>query len=549
MSQPDPLLLPEILASIAKYVSRGTAINCMRVCKTWKSEFEPVLWRSFRLVNNLYSTNLQPSLELMQKNAIHIRHLVYDLSTELIRPQILRCPQLQTLKFDFEEDLFGSVREVKEIWDSLIEMIENLPMLYKIEIHCPVLSTPVSEKFLKAMLTCPKLVVLETTGLLLSEVTDQYFRSCGPIMRRVASRADEFQEGFTWTDDLQFPELRYLDMHQVSTLSIMDQLEWVVRCPHLISLVWEAVELLPVKKFCELVPTACPNLTCLHLLVPLSDREVSLILNAILRIEKLSVSQSDFEVESIRALRRHFPTLKDINLQHCMSSTGEYVQEIMSSCPNLLSISADSISYAEMMRQSWVCRRLNLFDIGIGVDSDLEHHRAIYAKISELVELEWLSIGLSAMGYMEDDGTVDLSLEAGLDQLKSLTRLEHFHPRAILANEVSKNGFKVVHWMLENWKSLKTLEGYIPHGTPGLDDMLEILTERGVGLMDHADDPDLDLDNLNYGDFDSDGDFAPPSQELLDMVLDGEDEFDDEYYDDYENEWSDEDGAEYDEEE
>lgn len=495
MSNPDPLVMPEILACIAKFLTQGDAVVCMRVCKAWTLEFERVTWRSVKVTNDPFQHSPQPSMKLMQQNAHHIRHLTYTFSGEakaIVPTEVLRCPHLQTVR------LLG---DGGDPWKFFGEIIEDLPSLYKIELRGGDSTMAVPEKFLKRLLTCPKLVVLETTKLFISTQSDEYLRAIAPRMRRVASREDAYNLYDTeWSDDILFPELRYLDLR--STLGIAEELEWIIRCPNLISLGWESPDLLiPLVEFCSQVPIACPHLTCLEFFLGLMDESIAKILDAIPRIEKFTAPNSDFNNKSLVALRRHFPTLKDFNIQFNVSPSSKIVQEVLSSCPNLLSLCADEIEYEDLIEQPWICRNIKLLDVGIRVGESRDHQKEVYKRLAGFTELEWLSIG--SIDIELTDEQLNLTLAGGLDALKSLTKMETFHGRGVLGPAIENKGYEAIGWMLENWKRLKTVEGHIREDHPDFNKIWQALDESGIHLIHDEDDyeDELDTDEQGYEDY------------------------------------------------
>ena len=538
MSNPDPFVIPEILACIAKFLTRGQAATCMRVCKAWTPEFERATWRSVEFSDDPFPVFPQPSLELLKQNAHHIRRLDYTYSDDddaAATALLLRCPHLQTVHFHDEGG---------DPWDVFSQMIEHLPSLYKIELEGGDSTLVVPEKFLKAMLTCPKLVVLETTGLMIYKQSEEYFRTIAPRMRRVATREDAYLvRKSEWAADILFPELRYLDLR--STVGLEDELEWIVRCPNLISLGWEVPDLpMPIDEFCSRVPVACPHLTCFELFLGMPDEFIARIMDAIPRIEKFTVAKSDFGTKSIVALRRHFPTLKDFNIQYNVSRSSKMVQEILSSCPNLLSLCADEIYYEDLIKQPWVCRDLRLLDVGIRTSDSRTQQKEIYKRLAGLKELEWLCIG----GFeLEIDGEhMDLTLAAGLDALKSLTKLETFNGKGVLGPAIESKGYECVGWMLENWTRLQTLEGHIREDHPASDKIRGALDERGIKYIEEEDEEeelDSELGYDDYYDFDDFDEFGGYYSDVG-HVFGGPHSFDygfdyDDDDDDEEDEWTD----------
>ncbi|GJJ72949.1 hypothetical protein EMPS_05307 [Entomortierella parvispora] len=428
----------------------------------------------------------KPSLKLMKKNAHHVRHLVFRMyGNAPPAAQLVRYPYLQTVRFEctdsFDRNAYGygygrATGGFKGSWDFIAGMIENQPYLHKIIVNANNQMMEMPETFVSALSTCLKLDDLQTSGL---SFIMQYFQTVLPRVRRLTSSGGRYDLPPTWKDDgTSFPNLQYLVLNNSERTSKSTELGWLLQCPNLTALVWSRSEL-PLKLFCELVPAACPQLTSLELRSQLSDQDVALILTSFPKIEQFSVYSSKFGPQSPEALRRHLPTLKEINFRENRAPTSKTVQEILSSFPDLLRLGSDDLFYEEHYRQPWVCHNLRSLDIGIGMESWNRHNsshfkqRQVYKRLSELTQLESLTIG-----PVPNRMPLEFTMSAGIDELKTLTKLKHFHWKGDFHKLILRS--EVVDWMLQNWKRITTLEGFVSPGDPSFKKIKETLEERGI---------------------------------------------------------------------
>ncbi|KAF9154880.1 hypothetical protein BG015_011747 [Linnemannia schmuckeri] len=507
------LTLPEILTCIGNMLDKNNVISCMQVCKAWRTEFEPLLWRSFTLKQLKPGyMGLRPDFALLQKNALHIRQLVIEQMDPNLQSFFMQCKQLDEVKFHAQEVDKGD--DAVQIWERFSDMIDNHGRLRKIVID-PV-PWPMTNKVLETMERCPKLIVLETKKTELDVVKSQlYFRLCSKNLKRLSTWEDDYDRP-EFPDDLVFQEMRYLDICHATGISMDKQLTWLSRCPNLISFRWEWVGQVDVAKLCTILSGgSCPNLTALHLIVTLADADIAQILEAASRIEKLSLPRTGFGARSMDALRRHFPTLRDINLQLCSKVTSPMVQEILRSCANLQSISAETLARSDIIRHPWACKGLQMFDIGIDVvdetgdyDPPMSHYREVYQRLGQLTELNYLSICSENQADTYNRDPIKVSLEAGLEELATLKKLTFFSCKTLLDSSDPGEGFEAVKWMVEHWKRLETFEAsslIAVMGAVGDDDnmvepyAMDLLKDRGIRV--------IEFNSSERGVYDEDGDF------------------------------------------
>ncbi|CAO3566944.1 unnamed protein product [Mortierella alpina] len=560
------LLLSSPTFSLARlwYLDDDSAIvACLCVCKQWRLQFEPLLWRHFHVASTDDYEIVQPSTELMERNAPFIRSLtVHEIVPEGHATFYANCTQLEDLKIIVDPVYVDfPVR-----WTFMANVIRKLPRLRKISVNNP--GGEPAHDFFKAIADCPNIVVLETQGYSYkAEDMEIYLRASATHMWRLSSTQEHFEGISKLPDGLMFQEMRYLDIRETSGLSFDTQLDWIRRCPNLISLRWEAMLDLSASQFCQIIPTACPQLTSLHLWTDISDEEIALILDALPRVEKLNMSRTAFGDNSMAALRRHFPWLKDLNLQYCFDFTSEYIHEALRSCPKLQSISGDILDYEDIHRtpEPWVCNGLQMFDVGLTLANPVREHEVdddfggagtqdvwpvsdrrmanvkLFRRLGQLTELQYLSIGVPDDDEVEDDKLPILDADLALDFMAGLRHIKYFSCKGLFDHRRHWQVEEAVQWMVAHWPQLETIEARIlqdiedEYEGPGRHGAMQLLRKHGIQVdeykgqeldadyeLDHDEEYyDDDLDDEYYGDdLDDDGyDYDEDEDELEDLAM------------------------------
>ncbi|KAF9963945.1 hypothetical protein BGZ70_007086 [Mortierella alpina] len=555
------LSLPELLTCIGRYLDdESTIVACLCVCKQWKLQFEPLLWRHFHVASTDDYDTVQPSTELMERNAPFIRSLtVHEIVPESHATFYANCTQLEDLKIILDP----VYADFPVRWTFMANVIRKLPRLQKISVDNP--GCEPAHDFFKAIADCPNIIVLETQGYSFKpEDMEVYLRASATHMKRLSSTQEYFDEISKLPDGLIFQEMRYLDIREASGLSFDVQLDWIRRCPNLVSLRWEAMLNLSASQFCQIIPTACPQLTSLHLWTDISDGEIASILEALPRVEKLNMSRTEFGDKSMAALRRHFPWLKDLNLQYCYKFTSEYIHEALRSCPKLQSISGDILDYGDIALSPgpWICNGLQMFDVGLtlanpnredkmkgvfGGAGTQEAWRAsdrratsvrLFRRLGQLTELQYLSIGVPDDDEVEDDDLPILDAELAQDFLAGLRHIKYFSCKGLFDRRHHRLVEEAVQWMVAHWPQLETIEARIlldvedEYDGPGRNSAIQLLRKHGIQVDEYKGDADYeldhdeeyygdDLDDEYYGDdFDDDGyDYEEDEDELEDLAM------------------------------
>ncbi|KAI1297548.1 hypothetical protein EDD11_007093 [Mortierella claussenii] len=583
------LQLPEILACIGERLSRADAIQSMRVSKAWKAELEPLLWRLFvyESSTNEYGAptkRKRPTLALMQRNAHHIRRIVIEEMNPAHQLSFFcQCTQLEEITLRIGSTIRRFSKGEQLLWHRFSDMIRNHARLRKVVIrnledHGIVETLSIPPLLLNSLCTCPRLLALETFECTFDPgASKAYLQAIGPNIRRLASVGDTFPNSIRFPDKFVFQEMRYLDLRDLMMVPIPTQLDWMTRCPQLMSLHWEMGVADCIDKFCAIVPKACPHLTMLHLVMPLRDGKIAMILNAFPRIEKLSLNNTKFGPQAFAALRRHFPTLRDISLQHTPNATSHMLQEIMASCPNLQGICGEYLYYEDIVRQPWICHDLQMFDIGIIIEGggrermDLSHDydnniaeamrrssdkdKEVYARLAQLKKLKYLSICNDNMGEPGANAIHPILVlsTAGLFQLETLQNLDFFSCKGLMEGTFeADDAITVVAWMVGTWKQLRVLEGTLVSDYQKTK-VMDMLQGMQVDFIDYAELVDqMDRDYiLDENEEDEDDEYYDEDDMFGDM--DDFEDYDEHYGEEYsdaedaeEGLWADTDGSDVD---
>jgi hypothetical protein len=160
-------------------------------------------------------------------------------------------------------------------------------------------------------------------------------------------------------------------------------------------------------------------------------------------------------------LRQHFSSLVSIFF-NSQGITSQHVQEILSSCPNLLSIRAYEIQAKDIRDGSeWVCTRLKCFRIRVSgmVEERKEKknekegiYKMVYKQLSRLTELCELDI---SQNIEKVENELKLNLKCDLNELSGLKQLKYISVIGCRQQLTSKD----VDWIIHHWKQLRVWEG------------------------------------------------------------------------------------------
>ncbi|KAG9061017.1 hypothetical protein KI688_007646 [Linnemannia hyalina] len=217
---------------------------------------------------------------------------------------------------------------------------------------------------------------------------------------------DEYYKG------LRFPRLRHIKFGRIKDWSLWSQLLFFRQCHELRTLNWRVPRLgFPVQGLCDALETDWPNLVSLTLPESrLSDGDLAKVLAAALPLTTLSIRRSDFGESSFQALKRHFRTLRQLDLFQCPSLGSDMTQYILESCPLLESFEGNKLLLRDVAqglcggrRRGWSCHGLRVLDVHLAGHSStmaVDHYKdafsaqwMVYSQLAKMDNLVSLSIG------------------------------------------------------------------------------------------------------------------------------------------------------------
>ncbi|KAG0027773.1 hypothetical protein BGZ81_005302 [Podila clonocystis] len=325
--------------------------------------------------------------------------------------------------------------------------------------------------------------------------------------------------------------IQHLRLSNLTFVHPQDMLEaWIIPCRRLRSLVWN-VDLACIRTEWETesVPDHWPQIESIEITTERSgkikDKQLAAILSRARRrraggdqggLVKLDVRWTGCGELSWQVLRTteapgtsisevqprpvlsHFQTLTELNVTHCMDVSSLMVQEVLSSCPTLKSIAANSIHVLDIAAgDPWVCLGLQSWSVFIDISfnssgmeiislkkdklNDLQP--LVYKYLAKLTELQSLNLDYKPPIPRQSNQssatpllTLDWQLKRGLGALSSLTKLRevHFLQRNRMGMTTSSAKWMIENWVLRGPIKLNSVEGRLGR---------QKTEERAIGKM------------------------------------------------------------------
>ncbi|KAF9438683.1 hypothetical protein BGZ76_005826 [Entomortierella beljakovae] len=217
----------------------------------------------------------------------------------------------------------------------------------------------------------------------------------------------------------------------------------------------------------------------------LSDNHTLKILNSMTVLTALCID-SEWSLESFNALSRHFGTLKHLMLSCNSSFTSVMVHTVMCSCHNLKELEGRQIKASDIIEDNrinkienpeggWVCTQLTNLTLQIHILGS-ESQMPILDNLAKLTQLISLNIGAQSYGALRH--SIKLTLDQGLDHLKSLKDLQVLN----LFRTDQLMTVREVKWITSNWTKLKTIKGQINPDFIEVQQLYKILESCGIGF-------------------------------------------------------------------
>ncbi|KAF9945636.1 hypothetical protein BGZ70_003697 [Mortierella alpina] len=511
--------LPEIRTHVARHLADEHLAAAAAVSKGWHDAFNPAYWATVKWSSDEPKRPTEVGIEAN-------KHSIRSLSIECDHPvdsALNSCTNLTTL----------NVHYCSDNWDRVSNLLRQNTLLTSLSLYYSRVEPP--PEFLTSLNeSCKNLTHLDAsnlvynfrgTQLLLDLTTRLHYLNLNGSELTDVGPLDSGENHQRWPE---FPHLKTLSLLLDSPgITMLHQTQWFRKCPQLRDLHWfideddDGQERLPMRELSQLFSQDCPLLDKLELEHPkLTDDALNRILAACRPLKKFDVSRSKFGPLAFQSLGQHFATLTNLDLARCPAVTSPMTQRILMSCPNLLwfcsgrleaqdilgvteSMNGTHEGYEEqpLQPQDWVCTKLRLWTMYLcGLENRPSTWQDLVLKqLSKLTQLDFLTFGVNDYSL---DGTRDgiqLSLDAGLDQLRTLTKLDRFCFDGVAQDMTEKD----VRWMLETWPKLERVEGRLHTDNEQRRELEKILLARDVQMcIYYDDDPEEDEqdDGLEEGD-------------------------------------------------
>ncbi|KAK3810066.1 MAG: quinon protein alcohol dehydrogenase-like superfamily [Benniella sp.] len=333
-----------------------------------------------------------------------------------------------------------------------------------------------------------------------------------------------------------FPRIKELEFRRLTRIPLLSLLNDIIRhCPALQSLNWDQGLHRPciAQSFLHLMEAGTwPDLNTIIVYggrPPLASATYTRMVRAVRRsLRQLTFDSPSIEEDTFQAFRTlHFSTLEELDLMRCSGSTDAWAVQVLTSCPRLRWFRAKGINAQDLLSpgegsRPWICHGLEELYISIDMgfkdnganrqmtDEELGQCRAVFRKLASLKELRVLDTRTTQIPtrpeypYRLQHPSVPLPirLKAGLDELKTLTRLETFHfwcGRHVIYR-------KEIEWMVDHWKRLRAVAGgwMVPVDSTLrskftlIQEMGPWLKKRGVTTIGRFYEDDLDWEAVSH---------------------------------------------------
>ncbi|KAG0304374.1 hypothetical protein BGZ98_005604 [Dissophora globulifera] len=224
------------------------------------------------------------------------------------------------------------------------------------------------------------------------------------------------------------------------------------------------------------------------------DTELAAILDKMSTLRSLKVTQTYFGPRSFAALIHSqastlpaaadprqrkcglFQSIEVLWIDNCSLVTGDMIQTILEKCSSLKAFYADEIVVADIVAgHEWVCRDMQELGFCLMVSSSSpedidglgdycsshifkESQQIVYRRLAVLSNLTTLDLTYGMKDHSTVRRTLDLTLEAGLGQLKGLQELRMLSVRG---DKFQTTGVEDLEWIAATWPRLKLLSSKV----------------------------------------------------------------------------------------
>ncbi|KAK3823265.1 MAG: hypothetical protein J3Q66DRAFT_424904 [Benniella sp.] len=465
MPSPHPLELTEIVSVLVAYLPPSSLPACARVNKAWYQACIPYIWSN----TDLDKLNKLPEFTaLVQKRRLLIKKIrIGPMSQEYTA---LRFPNLDSLELDGEC-----------VGDNYTQFVMGHPTVSRLALRRFSPSYP--STFWDALLGFQNLRALSmSTREIFGANFDKVWQLCTRLERLGIHVTGHGPVTATLPAGELLFNIKHLEVDGSSCYSVPFFMEFLRRCPSLISIRWRSIygheDTFLSALSLMLEANTWPYLEHFDLGARQTRNElVAKTIQSMPQVTTLTLDMS-YTVYNMdfAPLQPRFTNLRVLELLPEQRVKSRMAQDILSSCPLLEKLVAPHIDADVIMRgKPWVCLGLKILELAFCFDPSTtvgKHQPLVFDQLSKLTRLEeWHIVGPSGFA-----GTVDLRIENGLAKLSTLKRLRTITARDI----VERMGDAEVDWMLEHWKHLEVFNGQLNKDRTVGNALRKRLREHGV---------------------------------------------------------------------
>ncbi|KAG0272646.1 hypothetical protein BGZ95_011572 [Linnemannia exigua] len=500
MTITDILKEDKVFQSLHPHLSKTDFHHFALVNKTWKSAFQPLVWRHLSFSGARFSTlfdNSDDFTKVILKNAAHIEYLQFrgcsNPATFLLF--FSPCRNIRSLschlKFELPQDVFACL--------AIVEQNQGLDSFYLSGI--PIKRLGVAQKFLQVLSqhTSLRSVEFESADSKISEhLLTAILQSIPPTL--------EFLD-LKWSIEIQDDnDFEYRDHHVtlpgwsdngIKTIELNRVLTgyedsvvipFLRHCVHLKS--FRPPPNLTIESgphLTQILREHCPSLKSVLISNQDHDSVIAAVVNGSRALEEFRIryygSVGSDLVSSLVVQATHLHTIEFENGIFVRSAD---IQTILSTCPGLRTFTVEDwqedghesfLEIKDMVSSPWVCLGLrNLMlpmgsNYGVSVEQGAENIRQqrqgvitkAYKQLGALKELRTLSFGVRVpqensnqfLLDLEGHQDFDMTLATGLDEMKDLKRLWRLEVSGLRHRMREKE----LEWIDANWPSFEFLGG------------------------------------------------------------------------------------------
>ncbi|KAF9141314.1 hypothetical protein BGX30_005033 [Mortierella sp. GBA39] len=408
----SPLLLPEILINIGRFLAKRELIACFQVCSTWHAALEPVLWADLNFEKQLLQSyfvdaerqvRILPDPPTIQRLARHITSIRYrgcqSPISLLILPHIVRLTRLRVFHHSSATLRSLILRNVASLvhihWE---EQYSGLASVYR--------PPDLVDDMFSVMVQCRHLHTLTLTRSTVSESQAQPFYQLLQQLHSITLSSTSIHS-FP-SDPIHFPNINSLALLAVD-MDPKQQFKLVASCPNLATFSWKARVRTPITADALTLPTTCPRLTALDLSrCESSDSIMAQIMQKSPHLTFLDASRSSFGPACFMILvRSQSRALQHLDVRTCGDVTSEMIHAIMVYCQRLVSFQASDIPARVLIQEPQIqCLQLEILTLNLTeIAQDKTIQFRVYEQLARLTRLKVLTFGPAAEGSRLGAGT------------------------------------------------------------------------------------------------------------------------------------------------